>query len=259
LPPSWNPWSSSTPEGRWEEPCSDTEGSGRVIARWMLGLALLLALASSLGGAWVWRGLGLEILEWAAPQISPQDVRLARLTLRRTLPGGSQLRLDARDLRLSWAGLASAAPYLETLESARLKLDWRPAKAGPDQPLDAPKDYRPLIANLVWLTRVTRIQTLQIDLPCPQVRCRREAGPLRLESELVPAVVGKTWKGRRLATLPRLAMAGVEIIDPCLDLLFLGSLDFNRGKGPGSGLALQRLLGACWTWLCGPDARQVTT
>jgi hypothetical protein len=204
---------------------------GRVITRWVLGPTLLLGLAAALGGAWTWRASGLELLEWGYPRLALGELRLDRLALARTLPAGDQIRFDARDLRLTWAGLGNGKPRLEMLGIARLEVDWRPAPAAPLPPPVAPADFQPLLANLVWLTRVTRIQGVQLDLPCPTGACRWEAGPLRLESELVPAEKGNTWKGRLLAQLPRMVVAGVEFSDLSADVLFLGNLD-AADRGP---------------------------
>jgi hypothetical protein len=215
---------------------------GRAITRWVLGLTLLLGLAVALGGAWAWRASGLELLDWGYPRLALGELHLDRLSLARTLPAGDQIRFDARDLRLTWAGLGNGKPRLELLDIAQLKVDWRPAPPDPLPPPGAPTDFQPLLANLVWLTRVTHIQRVQLDLPCPTGACRWEAGPLRLESELVPAERGHTWKGRLLAQLPRMVVAGVEFSDLSADVLFLGNLDAEDRVTLGPVLAMRGLV-----------------
>ena len=115
---------------------------------------------------------GLELLEWGHPRLALGELHLDRLSLARTLPAGDQIRFFARDLRLTWAGLGNGKPRLEMLDIARLKVDWRPGPADPLPPSVAPTDFQPLLANLVWLTRVTHIQRVQLDLPCPTGTCR---------------------------------------------------------------------------------------
>ncbi len=209
--------------------------------RWILGLSLLLGLAA-LGGAWTWRSLGLELVDWGNPRLALGEFRLDHLSLLRTLPGGGQVRLAALDLHLTWAGFGTGEPRLELLDIAQLDLDWQPGPADPAPPPAAPPDFQPLLANLVWLTRVTRIQRLQLILPCPEAPCHWEAGPLRLESELVPSAIGHTWKGRLLAQLPQMVVAGVEVRDLSADLLFLGDLHAGDRVTPHSALALRGLL-----------------
>ena len=218
------------------------QSRGRVLTRWVLVLSLLLGLAVALGGAWAWRASGLELLEWGHPRLALGELHLDRLSLARTLPAGDQIRFFARDLRLTWAGLGNGKPRLEMLDIAQLKVDWRPAPADPDPASAAPTDFQPLLANLVWLTRVTHIQRVQLDLPCPTGACRWEAGPLRLESEVVPAERGNTWKGRLLAQLPRMTVAGVEFSDLSADVLFLGNLDAGDGVTLGPVLAMRGLV-----------------
>ena len=215
---------------------------GRAITRWVLGLTLLLGLAVALGGAWAWRASGLELLDWGYPRLALGELHMDRLSLARTLPAGDQIRFDARDLRLTWAGLGNGKPRLEMLDIAQLKVDWRAGPADPDPASAAPTDFQPLLANLVWLTRVTHIQGVQLDLPCPTGACRWEAGPLRLESEVVPAERGNTWKGRLLAQLPRMTVAGVEFSDLSADVLFLGNLDAGDGVTLGPVLAMRGLV-----------------
>nr|MBP9604899.1 hypothetical protein [Chromatiaceae bacterium] len=215
---------------------------GRLITRWVLVLSLLLGLAVALGGAWAWRASGLELLEWGLPRLALGELHLDRLSLARTLPAGDQIRFHARDLRLTWAGLGNGKPRLELLDIAQLEVDWRAGPADPLLPPAAPTDFQPLLANLVWLTRVTRIERVQLDLPCPTGACRWEAGPLRLESEVVPAAQGNTWKGRLLAQLPRMTVAGVDFSDLSADVLFLGNLDAGDGATPGPMLAMRGLV-----------------
>ncbi len=214
----------------------------RILTRWMLGLALLLGLAAALGGAWAWRVWGLELLEWGNPRLALEELHLDRLSLLRTLPGGGQVRLDALDLRLTWAGFGTGEPRLELLDIGELDLDWRPGPPNPAPPAAMPPDFQPLLANLVWLTRVTRIEKLHLDLPCPEGPCHWEAGPLRLESELVPAASGNTWKVRLLAQLPQGVIAGVALRDLNADLLFLGDLPAGDRVTPHPGLAVRGLL-----------------
>lgn len=214
----------------------------RSFTRWVLGPTLLLALLAALGGAWAWRSLGLERVDWGNPRLALGEFHLDHLSLLRTLPGGGQVRLAALDLHLTWAGFGTGEPRLELLDIAQLDLDWQPGPADPAPPPAAPPDFQPLLANLVWLTRVTRIQRLQLILPCPEAPCHWEAGPLRLESELVPSASGHTWKGRLLAQLPQMVVAGVEVRVLSADLLFLGDLHAGDRVTPSPGLALRGLL-----------------
>lgn len=143
----------------------------RLLLSVTLALLLILAAALYLGSRYLLQRSGIEALDWQAPSLSSEGLRIGSLTLRQRSTAGT-LDLQANSIDLAWRDFGLSLPLWQAIAIDRLALEWRPATVDAQtEPASSDLDVQQLVAPLALLPRRLRIAQLSAALPCARGQC----------------------------------------------------------------------------------------